>query len=92
MDSWCAISGWWVEESEDVDADAKERVGEGLRLGEEEREFGFVPKSLPERTRCSMSASIVFSKITCAVITMECFDKCSEVWSDPWILDLGDLI
>jgi hypothetical protein len=46
-----------VEESEDVDADAKERVGEGLRLGEEEREFGFVPKSLPERTKCSMSAS-----------------------------------
>lgn len=43
------------EESED--ADAKERVGEGLRSGEEEREF--VPKSLPESTRCSMSASIV---------------------------------
>lgn len=57
MDSWCATSGWrwWEEDSED--ADAKERVGEGLRAGEEEREF--VPKSLPDRTKCSMSASIV---------------------------------
>lgn len=44
-----------MEDSED--ADAKDRVGEGLRSGEEEREF--VPKSLPERTKCSMSASIV---------------------------------
>lgn len=59
MDSGWATSGWrwWEEESED--ADAKERVGEGLRAGEEEREFEFVPKSLPERTKCSMSASIV---------------------------------
>lgn len=42
-----------------MDVDAKERVGEGLRSGEEEGEW--VPKSLPERTRCSMSASICFS-------------------------------
>lgn len=59
---------WWWEASDDVDADAKESVGEGLRSGEEERESVFVPKSLPERTRCSMSASIYFVASTSSVI------------------------